>query len=786
MGFIRMSGGLLPMAVETYLLSSEPLDVADQEGDDFEVYEQFQQSGRLKELRLLALRVLTALEGKEAQNRFIKEYLRSRSAGDVFSLLDETLTETDADPELLSALREEALKEEVDRLSDEQKAVYESPLNESTIVSAGPGSGKTHTLLLRLARLIHEENVSPSQILVLAYNRAVVTEVKSRLRKLLKTLGYRDLSRRLRVFTFHGLIRYVLGDEVQTEDLTGEDGDTWVETFNRITENRPGRIGMHLSPDTIRFIFVDEFQDITEERYQMLSWIAGDSSQVTAIGDPDQSIYGYQRAENNQARSAEPFFERFSEDFDATEYQITDNFRSLPKVVEHADRFIRLNEHRNARDTLVPQRECPDEWTFSDSYVETAPHDQFAWLQRIPKLLQEEGPDGKRPRDVAVLYRSNAEVYRGYRLIQNHLGDVLRQNDIPIVVQGANRNWMRIREIAFCIEQLQSFQQTETGTATFPVDKSVWDELIETEERSLPSVWDDYTLRLLRCMIDRFEQEQTDDFPVADLIDYIQDTFRRDRGQIYKLLQIHEEEKHEEGKRTPSLVLSNLHKVKGLEYDVVVMPASFQPLPFSNSDADIPPEEINDVIEEERRVYYVGMTRARNRLVRYTWRREENLRKGIPFDREGSASRQLGMSLDADAFAGHIIISSSADERFLRQKGEFENGEEYLDYMTLQVQSGDPLTLVRRNGRWYVQHNETIIAQVARALSNQLDREVGDKRGDLQAEGVVVSDVVRYTHEDSREYDEKNNKSYTERWSKVFCDKGYTYLVNFAGFVRFD
>jgi ATP-dependent DNA helicase RecQ len=782
-GFLKISGGLLPMAIETYLRSKEPIDASDQESEDFVVREQFQQAGRLKELRLFALRVLSSLEEEDRQNAFIKQYLRSEGPGEVLSLLDETLNGTEADPGLLSALREEALQEEVDRLSEDQEAVYDSPLNQSTLVSAGPGSGKTHTLLLRLARLIHEENVSPSKILVLAYNRAVVTEVKSRLRQLFETLGYRDLSRRLRVFTFHGLIRYVLGDEVDTDDLGEGEGDPWADTFIKYIEKRPGRIGMHLSPETIQYIFVDEFQDITEERYRILRWIAGDSSHVTAIGDPDQSIYGYERAANGQARSAQPFFDRFEDDFGAEKYRIADNFRSLPDIIERADNFIQLNDRRAPRPSLEPQRTCPDDWDQAGQYVECNEHNSRApWLHRLKELLNQERPQGGLPRDVAALFRSNAEVYRGYRLVHEHLDDFLQEKGIPVVVQGATRNWLRVREIAYCLDQLRGKIKEEGEDATFLPDESAWNWLVASGGNGFPDAWDDYTLRLVRCVIERFEMEQTDGFQIADLVDHIKDTFRRDKGQIYKLLQVHETEVRENEDRTPNLVLSNLHKVKGLEYDTVVMPASFQPLPFSSANGSA--SDLDERIEEERRVYFVGMTRARNQLIRYEWARERHLREGKKFKLKKEYRNSLGVSLEADAFAGHVKISKCADEGFLRREGGFRNGKEYLNYMRSEVKPGDPLTLVRERSSWYVQHGGHRIAELASKVSGTLERQADGNTGYLEVEGITVSDIVRYTHEDSLEYDRENDTGYTDYWSEVFKDEGYTYLINFAGFAQ--
>src|SRR5690606_25676111 len=104
-------------------------------------------------------------------------------------------------------------------------------------VIAGPGSGKTHTLILRVARLIQVEKVQPENILVLAYNRAVVVELKDRLGKLFKDLGYSRLIKRLKVFTFHGFIKYCLGS--QLIDLPF---NLWTPEFMRIATTSPGLI----------------------------------------------------------------------------------------------------------------------------------------------------------------------------------------------------------------------------------------------------------------------------------------------------------------------------------------------------------------------------------------------------------------------------------------------------------------------------------------------------------------------------------------------------------------
>lgn len=86
-------------------------------------------------------------------------------------------------------MTEEALREEEKKFygdeekgylrNEEQIKIYEQPRNEIINVLAGPGSGKTHMLTMRCAKLIYKEHVEPSHLLILAYNRAVVVELKT-------------------------------------------------------------------------------------------------------------------------------------------------------------------------------------------------------------------------------------------------------------------------------------------------------------------------------------------------------------------------------------------------------------------------------------------------------------------------------------------------------------------------------------------------------------------------------------------------------------------------------
>ena len=145
----------------------------------------------------------------------------------------------------------------------QQLEIYQQPINKNVNVLAGPGSGKTHVLTLRCARLIYREHIEPSHLLVLAYNRAVVTELKNRLDTLFTKLGLSKIAHQLHVYTFHALAKKCMGDK-----LNNIPTEQWESEFLNYLKNNVREFKV-LFPQ-IEFILVDEFQDITQTRLDSL------------------------------------------------------------------------------------------------------------------------------------------------------------------------------------------------------------------------------------------------------------------------------------------------------------------------------------------------------------------------------------------------------------------------------------------------------------------------------------------------------------------------------------
>ena len=184
----------------------------------FAYRKEFDDNEKIKKVRLSCMDIFTSVDEKE-QGTFIQRYFQSKDYEDYLSLAGDYVPDGS---DIMSELTEEALKAEEAKLenNEDQKCIYEQPTNKNVNVLAGPGAGKTHVLTLRCARLIYKEHVDPSHLLVLAYNRAVVVELRNRLNNLFTKLGMSRIAHQLNVYTFHALAKKCLGkklDGISTE-----------------------------------------------------------------------------------------------------------------------------------------------------------------------------------------------------------------------------------------------------------------------------------------------------------------------------------------------------------------------------------------------------------------------------------------------------------------------------------------------------------------------------------------------------------------------------------------
>ena len=279
--------------VEIYTteLTDKPIEEGlDEKSPLYEYRQEFDDQERVKKVRLAAMEIFSIVGKDEEQSEYIRKYFQCRNHKDYMGLVGEYAPK---DSPIIKELTEEALTGEEDKLkgNKQQLEIYQQPINKNVNVLAGPGSGKTHVLTLRCARLIYREHIEPSHLLVLAYNRAVVTELKNRLYTLFTKLGLSKIAHQLHVYTFHALAKKCMGDK-----LNNIPTEQWESEFLNYLKNNVREFKV-LFPQ-IEFILVDEFQDITQTRLDSLLRVHKiyRKAKFFTIGDINQSIYGFRQS----------------------------------------------------------------------------------------------------------------------------------------------------------------------------------------------------------------------------------------------------------------------------------------------------------------------------------------------------------------------------------------------------------------------------------------------------------------------------------------------------------
>ncbi|NCA72930.1 MAG: ATP-dependent helicase, partial [Sphingobacteriia bacterium] len=231
----------------------------------------------------------------------------------------------------------------IDLRNPDQQAIVAAPLEGNHLVLAGPGSGKTRVIVHRVAWLLRDCMVLPQTIMVLAYNRSAAAEIRHRL----WALAGPDAAG-VTVQTLHGLAMRLTGTSYA---VAIERGDTLdfgavirqaTADLNRTDEGNG--IGASVMRDRmlagLRFLLVDEYQDINGDHYELISALAGrtlqteeDRLSLLVVGDDDQNIYAFDGASVRYIR-------RFEQDYQARRYQLIENYRSTAHIVHCANRVV--------------------------------------------------------------------------------------------------------------------------------------------------------------------------------------------------------------------------------------------------------------------------------------------------------------------------------------------------------------------------------------------------------------------------------------------------------------
>jgi DNA helicase-2/ATP-dependent DNA helicase PcrA len=532
-------------------------------------------------------------------------------------------------------------------LDDEQLAAVTAPRG-PVCVLAGAGTGKTRTITRRIAHLVRTGHVAPSQVLAVTFTARAAGEMRTRLR----TLGVAGVQAR----TFHAAalrqLRYfwprvVGGDQWQLlegklrivgqaaarakagtdaaslRDLAGEiewakaslvTAEGYAAAVAKLHRDTPAPaeqvsavyagyealknraelldfddLLLHTAAaleehgavaeefrDRYRCFVVDEYQDVTPLQQRVLDAWLGDRDDLTVVGDANQTIYTFAGA---TPRHLLDFPRRFPE---AVVVRLQRDYRSTPQVVSAANTLISSARGRVAgtRLQLVGQLPPGPEPDFAEHDDEAA--EASAVAAQIKRLVA----DGTPASEIAVLFRINAqsEVY------EQALTDV----GVPYQVRGGERFFSRpeVRR-AMTVLRAASLRTPDHDTAVVDTVRAVLAPVGLAPEppggAAQRAQWES-----LLAIVELAEELVAVE-PDADLRRFAAELDTRADAAHPPTVQ--------------GVTLASLHAAKGLEWDVVFLVGLVDgTLPIQHADGD------DEAIEEERRLLYVGITRARRRL----------------------------------------------------------------------------------------------------------------------------------------------------------------------------
>jgi DNA helicase-2/ATP-dependent DNA helicase PcrA len=393
-------------------------------------------------------------------------------------------------------------------------------------------------------------------------------------------------------------------------------------------------------------ILVDEFQDTNTIQYAWLRVLAGQTIPVVAVGDDDQSIYGWRGAKVEN-------IQRFAEDFAGTvTVRLEQNYRSTETILEAANGLISRNAGRLGKN-LWTEGERGDPITLYAGFNE---QDEARYIVEQAETWCD---DGNPRRSVAILYRSNAQ--------SRVLEEALLRERIPYRIYGGQRFYERL-EIRNALAYLRLAQARRDDAALERVlntpprgigNKTV-EKLREVARRDRASLWEAIdavqkqtllparaltALANFQALIDDFatsaETLSLDEFTehvieMSGLMNYHRSE-KGERGQarvenlqeLVTATRLFEPEDESisplqafldsaaldagEGQADPyedSIQMMTLHSAKGLEFPLVFMAGVEENLFPHQMSLEEPGR-----LEEERRLAYVGITRAMQKLI---------------------------------------------------------------------------------------------------------------------------------------------------------------------------
>ena len=545
---------------------------------------------------------------------------------------------------------------------DAQQAQAVQCTDRAVLLLAVPGSGKTTTLITRVAYLVYCMGIAPENILTMTYTVAASAEMRARF----SAAFGEEYAKRLEFRTINGVCesiinRYARQTRAQRFDLVSDNGAILAEVFRTVRGEYPeggdikelqkaityiknmrlprGEIdeleagGIAVAPvydayrETLRrrglmdyddqlvfarqillkypdilgalrerykYICVDEAQDTSKIQHEIICLLTGESGSIFMVGDEDQSIYGFRAAYPDALM-------RFEGDYGGARVLLLEsNYRSTPELTEPADRFIARNSARY--ETHIRARRGLIDWLDRRGMP-------FRCRRGETSFFSNRTVNGVRDIMTLALEPGNAEAFM--RVYSKFSLPVRRETaELAVSLYGAGKagsliaalesaskeqpDWLRER----LAELHDNFIALRTDTAREALDRIRYK--MGYGGYVLKDSGDKERMYLLSILAAR--EKNTESF----------------LQRLRELENISTENRTADSK----LILSAIHSSKGLEYDrVIIIDALDGILPSVPCSGRLDDEQ-RKTLEEERRLFYVAATRAKNELILMTYPRQ--------------------------------------------------------------------------------------------------------------------------------------------------------------------
>ncbi|MCL5438666.1 MAG: UvrD-helicase domain-containing protein [Patescibacteria group bacterium] len=559
---------------------------------------------------------------------------------------------------------------------EQQKAVINT--DGPMIILAGAGSGKTKVLVHKVMHLILEKKVNPVNIIMITFTNKAAKEMNERIQKYLSgkkikpwvstfhslcakilridgkyinispkyviydeqdqidavkqafkalDISVKDYKPNSILTTISGAKNELIDEKRYQEIARGLFQEVAAKVYNlyqqTLDENnaldfddlilktiklfKKNQDVLKKYQERFKYVLVDEYQDTNHAQYVLTKMLSSEYKNVCVVGDFSQSIYSWRGADFRN-------LSKFKEDFKNTEtFSLSQNYRSTQKILDAASSVISNNTTHPVL-SLWTKNPIGDEVIVNEAKNE---HDEVEFI--INQVLNLKYFDSKDSHynysDVAVLYRTNAQS----RILE----EVLLHHSIPYTLIGGTRFYERkeIKDILAYLKNIENPKDTISHKRLEKLGKGRFKKFIEFQSSFEQK--DKSTIDILDSVIKNtdylslYDESDEDDRQRLENIKELRSVAIEfsDLTQFLENVALIEQEYMPDhptifsSKQKNAITLMTLHAAKGLEFPIVFMVGMEEGLfPHSRSLFD------RHELEEERRLCYVGMTRAKERL----------------------------------------------------------------------------------------------------------------------------------------------------------------------------